>query len=149
MRPLLLAAVMLACAACSTVAVAATPVAEVDSAAPPAVVELDVFSGRPNPTWTLSEADRDDLCARLAALPAAAPTGLESNLGYRGFVVRMPTTPAAATVTVQEGTVHVSGDGADHYYRDPDRELERWLLETGDDALEPQVADLVEQELAA
>ena len=51
-------------------------------------VELDVFSGRPNPSWSLTSAEADALESRLEDLPrsnAPAPAG---NLGYRGFIVR-------------------------------------------------------------
>src|SRR4051812_46816481 len=59
------------------------------AAAPKVVVELDVFSGVPNPRWTLD----DDSAARLAtfvsqlepASDGSAPS--DPDLGFRGFVV--------------------------------------------------------------
>lgn len=88
--------------------------------------------------------------AAVVALPEAAPpvkvaepAELESDLGYRGFVVRM-TPSESGLVTLQRGVVHVSGEG---YYRDEDRELERRLLDTGEFEMEPEIADLVEDEL--
>src|SRR5438094_970120 len=50
-------------------------------------VTLDVYSGTPNPTWELTNADAKKLIDRLAgkALPAAAAA--DPVLGYRGFVV--------------------------------------------------------------
>jgi hypothetical protein len=50
-------------------------------------VELDIFSGRPNPRWSLSGRRVTELEERLAGLepvPAAEPQGL----GYRGLVIR-------------------------------------------------------------
>jgi hypothetical protein len=52
-------------------------------------VELDIFSGRPNPSWTLSDKEEKELLDRVAAdpmlmLPASATNG---RLGYRGYVV--------------------------------------------------------------
>jgi hypothetical protein len=52
-------------------------------------VELDIFSGRPNPRWTLSKAESKQLIERVRAdpslmLPLDAETG---GLGYRGFVI--------------------------------------------------------------
>ena len=49
-------------------------------------IEMDIFSGRPNPVWTLT-ADEGAALARLVAHlpPAAAPA--QVDLGYRGFVV--------------------------------------------------------------
>jgi hypothetical protein len=105
------------------------------SAAAPAEVEVDIFSGRPNPTWTLSPADDKTLRERLAALPAASPADLHTNLGYRGLVVHLPD---SVVVRLQRG--HVRTDGADPQAKaDPERGLERWLLETGRATLEPGV----------
>lgn len=54
------------------------------------VVELDAFSGLPNPTWTLSAAEAGELAARLRDLPRADATLPAPVLGYRGFRVRNP-----------------------------------------------------------
>ncbi len=52
-------------------------------------IELDVFSGRPNPYWKLTAREERELIDRLKASPAALrPVGdVESRLGYRGMVV--------------------------------------------------------------
>ncbi|GAB4040581.1 hypothetical protein GCM10028809_65270 [Spirosoma gilvum] len=50
-------------------------------------VELDAFSGRPNPTWTLSEAESTELVELLKSLPAIPDSAQTSRLGYRGFLV--------------------------------------------------------------
>jgi hypothetical protein len=52
-------------------------------------VELDIFSGRPNPTWILSPKEEKELLDRIhddpkAMLPTTATNG---RLGYRGYVV--------------------------------------------------------------
>jgi len=111
-------------------------------------VELDIFSGRPNPTWTLSDAGRAQFLDRLAALPAAPPAGLRSNLGYRGFVVHLSNGPRAGVVHVQRGTIRVSMGERDLYYNDPQRLTERWLLQTGEPFLEPGIHDIVDRELS-
>ncbi|RKH10766.1 hypothetical protein D7V97_12940 [Corallococcus sp. CA053C] len=55
-------------------------------------VELDIFSGRPNPTWQLSEKEEKQLMDRVVAEPAqlsaTSPSEEDFGLGYRGFVVR-------------------------------------------------------------
>ena len=51
------------------------------------VIELDIFSGRANPHWTVDEATATavrDLVAHVAPTSAAPPPAPE--LGYRGFV---------------------------------------------------------------
>lgn len=52
-------------------------------------VELDIFSGRPNPRWTLSRREVKQLAEQVRAdpsllLPLNAETG---GLGYRGFIL--------------------------------------------------------------
>jgi hypothetical protein len=50
-------------------------------------IEIDVYSGRPNPEFHLSEAQSKELARMLQGLPAANREAPESGLGYRGFVV--------------------------------------------------------------
>lgn len=50
-------------------------------------VELDIFSGRPNPVWELDAPGSTALMTRLASLSEHAPLAVElPDLGYRGFV---------------------------------------------------------------
>lgn len=50
-------------------------------------VELDVFSGRPNPRWELNEDSAVALRGLLSRLTVATTTPPEQpGLGYRGFV---------------------------------------------------------------
>ncbi|MCE7002417.1 hypothetical protein LWC34_06160 [Kibdelosporangium philippinense] len=106
-------------------------------------VELDIFSGRPNPTWSLSAADTAILNGKLAALPPATPSPLANPLGYRGFIVRLK----QATVTVQNGTVWTKRGSELAHHRDPDRAVERWLLNTGRPFLDDEVFTVVNREL--
>ena len=85
------------------------------------LVELDVFSGRPNPRWHVDEPiDRQirELHGRLAStsiLPAEPP-----GLGYRGFRYTL------------DGAVWRAWNGAligpDRILHDPTRSVERLLL---------------------
>src|SRR6266851_5126033 len=64
-------------------------------------VMLDAFSGQPNPTWTLTMDEVEELGRRLGPAPAAggavalAEQEEPVNLGYRGFLVRAAGQPAA------------------------------------------------------
>src|SRR5437588_2052835 len=49
-------------------------------------VELDVFSGRPNPRWVLAAEQAEKLLADLADRAPADPQEVP-GLGYRGFVL--------------------------------------------------------------
>jgi hypothetical protein len=53
-------------------------------------VELDVFSGQPNPHWKPTEDEAAALANRLRELPEAADSAEPPGLGYRGFVVHNP-----------------------------------------------------------
>lgn len=52
-------------------------------------VELDVFSGRPNPTWEPGPSESGELLKQLSLLPEADKNKAMFNdgLGYRGFIV--------------------------------------------------------------
>lgn len=51
------------------------------------LVELDAFSGRPNPAWELDAASSDAVRQLVARLVAASGRPAEPpGLGYRGFV---------------------------------------------------------------
>ena len=50
-------------------------------------VTLDVFSGRPNPSWALSPRDAASLLDRFADRPLPPAHQVEPALGYRGYVV--------------------------------------------------------------
>jgi hypothetical protein len=55
-------------------------------------VELDVFSGMPNPRWLLSQEEKelvDQLAADPAQVSAAATDEEQFSLGYRGLLVRV------------------------------------------------------------
>src|SRR5260370_38096259 len=55
-------------------------------------VELDIFSGMPNPTWVLSKRQETTLYERLNADPnqlsPLTAKGKRFGLGYRGLIVR-------------------------------------------------------------
>lgn len=92
-------------------------------------VTLDIFSGRPNPQWALSEEQIEELRKRLVDLKeeeATTPPGL----GYRGFLVanagqdrRLP-----EQVRVYNGTVTLVRRGVTRSYADSNG-VENWLIQ--------------------
>jgi hypothetical protein len=110
-------------------------------------VELDIFSGMPNPTWILTNAEADSFVKQLAALPQAPASELSGNLGYRGFIVQCTQGADAQLIHIQKGNVHISKDATNVYAFDKDRELERWLLNTGRPHLKDEIFQIVEREL--
>ena len=104
------------------------------------IVTLEVFSGRPNPEWSLAPAQSAEFERRLAALGVGV-AGQDEPLGYRGFSVR----GRAAPVRVFRGQV-MNGRRA---LADPGRGLERWLLDSGRGSIDPGLAAYVDSEIAS
>lgn len=111
-------------------------------------VELDVYSGRPNPSWTLGPTEAADFLGRLAALPAAAPHEPQTPLGYRGFVVRVAGPAGADELRVAGGRVERSRAGRVEWYGDPRRALERSLLDSGRAHLPDELYRMVREDAA-
>ena len=113
-------------------------------------VELDIFSGRANPSWEVSGADAAQLVDRLASEPVLPVDEAPAVLGFRGFVVSAspgeslpPEIPAE--VRIPPPTSEAPEFGA------AERQVEettQWLLSTGrgavDDELLAAVADQIE-----
>jgi hypothetical protein len=94
-------------------------------------VELDVFSGRPNPRWELDEDSAESLRLLISGLPPATGVPQEpSGLGYRGFVFTTADGPARAYggYIITPGAV----------LADPSSRIERFLL----DRLPPELEKL-------
>lgn len=119
---------------------------EAASCQPGFAVELDIFSGNPNPAWVLSEADGVIFQKKLAMLPRASAKELFDNLGYRGFIVKVINETEESLVRIQNGTVQLSQNGTNLYYRDQNRHLERWLLNSGQPALSGDLFKMVERD---
>ena len=109
-------------------------------------VELDIFSGMPNPTWVLTKAEADSFVAQLAALPRTSATELLGNLGYRGFIVHVTQGADTQLIRIQKGKVHISSGAMSVYASDKDRKLERWLFHTGKPHLKAELFSIVERE---
>jgi hypothetical protein len=110
-------------------------------------VELDIFSGMPNPTWVLTSAEADSFGEQLAALPRASATELSGNLGYRGFIVQVTQGADTQLIRIQTGKVHISNGATNVYASDKDRKLERWLVNTGKPHLKSELFQIVEREM--
>lgn len=111
-------------------------------------IELDIFSGRPNPRWTLTKQQMIDWNHLLQELPEGE-ANVESppGLGYRGFIVA----PVDASqvecdyVRVYRETITVRHECKRSQFSDWDRTLERFLLHTSQDHIEPRLYEQIEQ----
>jgi hypothetical protein len=84
-------------------------------------VELDVFSGRPNPRWTLTDAEAAQIEERLRNLPSAVEL-VDEPLGYRGFIL----IDGQRRIVVGSDVVHVEQGEQAQNYRDA-KGLEKYL----------------------
>lgn len=108
-------------------------------------VELDIFSGRRNPTWTLTPAQERDFRSTLNQLRAETLTGDRATitapiLGYRGLDVR----------GIDDQALKIFGGIIQHGekgFRDPRRELERWLLSTAPSQIDGTVLQAAKRDL--
>ena len=86
------------------------------------LIELDVFSGRPNPRWALDEASARELRQLMSRLAVTTDTPPEPpGLGYRGFVL----TDVDGGARAYKGYVTTSGA----VHADPAASVEHFLLE--------------------
>ncbi len=88
------------------------------------LVELDAFSGRPNPRWELTASEAAEVTRLISGLSLApeAPAREPPGLGYRGFMLKGP---AGEDYRVLRGIVRTR----DRILADPTRSLERYLIE--------------------
>jgi len=111
------------------------------------IVELDVYSGRPNPTWSLSAGQIAELLEALQELPPADKLTGENALGYRGFLLSNPDRMGGLAPHIRiYGGVVTMDNGQVKLYRDI-HNLEHQLLlqasQHGYDAIVDRVLERV------
>jgi len=114
-------------------------------------IMLMVFSGRENPQWDLTSDQVGTLRDKLNALRGTTmerPAGMLGGLGYQGFSIW------AAQEMDLEPNVFVHANIIDLgprsvALRDNNNNLEAWLLDTGGDAVDPDVRRYVQSQFAA
>jgi hypothetical protein len=106
-------------------------------------VVIDMFSGRPNPTWELEPTEADHLrsaIGRLRPCPEAQPP---EALGYRGFVL-LDESPPQRTI-VYRGTVWSYSEKGLTCLQDEGHAVERILLSGAQTRLAPELYPLLLQ----
>ncbi len=93
-------------------------------------VELDIFSGRPNPSWELSAEDVSELAGRITNLTPASRSSVMGGLGYRGFVISNPGKIEGLPIQIRvyNGTITITENELTSYYEDMNN-IESWFLE--------------------
>ena len=110
-------------------------------------VELDIFSGMPNPTWILTTIEADSFVRQLAAKSRTSARELSGNLGYRGFIVQVTQGENTQLIHIQTGAIHISTGAMKVYANDGERELERWLLNTGKPHVKNELFQIVDGQI--
>lgn len=91
-------------------------------------VMLDVFSGRPNPSWSLDDRQAAQLIGLLKQLIATSRPSehQDGGLGFRGFVIVMPSDSTVRRYYVLGDRIRTQGT----YFRDDRKSVEAFLLST-------------------
>jgi hypothetical protein len=113
--------------------------------------ELDIFSGRPNPTWDLSVKEGEEFVKLLSKLPKADAGDIPEGLGYRGIVVSAGGKLILGfdSVAVCNGVVVGRRAGVDQKFTDKNCALERWLFRTGKGRLDKDLYDELNKAIKA
>ena len=114
-------------------------------------VEVDIYSGRPNPRFSLSPPASAELMRRIESLsPLGGQGTISEALGYRGFrVVPGDEDPSVEEIVASNGVVLVrQPDAQERIMADRDRSIERWLAQAGASALDSEVVSVLRGELS-
>jgi hypothetical protein len=115
----------------------------------PSIVTLQIFSGRQNPSWELNIDQIEDLILLLAVARDATlvkPSTVISRLGYRGFTVSSSRERLPETLNAGGGVVEEAREAPS--VLDNNKEIERFLLETGRPFVAVDLLKYVENEIA-
>lgn len=114
-------------------------------------VTIRLYSGKPNPTWELSEQQAAKLASLLTAEKEATLNASSASiglLGYTGFEIRSTADgnlPAKALVF--DGIIALDSLDALNFI-DAESEVEKFLLETAEGELDDEEKEYVRQELS-
>ena len=115
-------------------------------------VTLDIFSGRPNPSWSLEDEEARQLLDRIHAIEQRTPLkvpGAAGQLGYRGFSLHSSAVSPLGQLRVQAHQGIIDVGPRDLSVVDENLEIEKALLASAGSHLDPALAKHVEEALAA
>lgn len=116
-------------------------------------VTLDVFSGRPNPTWTLT---KEQAILFLNNISQIKPTNEniqnypEKILGYRGFIVdeKGDKDLTSKRFEIYNGAIKVLSNSSSYLLKDKDFQIEDWLLQTAYNHIDKDTFNFVKEDIA-
>ncbi len=111
------------------------------------IITLDVFSGRPNPSWLLSQKDTHRLAERFSDRSLAEAEAVDGVLGYRGLVVSATSDeqlPEGMPATFRVGGLLPADYAAPEsalraLTADESDDAVHWLLSTGQHAIKEDI----------
>jgi hypothetical protein len=109
---------------------------DVFAGSPTTTVSLGLYSGLPDPSWELSDEEATALTALLESLPRVDGSAPSGGLGYHGLTIERLTPEGMPRLLVAfDGAVSDPLSSHLSYLDDPERSVERFLLESGRDRL--------------
>lgn len=105
------------------------------------LVSMHVYSGMPNPVWTLSEDEEKELVASIEAL-GTLETPLMRDLGYRGFSILRTEADEGIQPMLFE---NAESDEVVGSFISGQPDIEDFLLWTAGDSLEDELAEYVRE----
>jgi hypothetical protein len=115
------------------------------------IITLDAYSGRPNPSWRISDKDSARLVERIAgrAAGAFAEADADAPLGPRGFIVSASADdelPDDVPQTFRAGSF-AKGEAAGAFSASESDELSRFLLNTGRHVLDEALMEFLDSSI--
>ncbi len=114
------------------------------------IVTLDMYSGLPNPSWEISDADAKKLSKLLSKkrkLSTVSSPGTAGRLGYRGLILTSPGEGVSPMrMRAFDGILETATLEAPNYV-DKNSEIESFLLTTAGAALRTDELQYIQQEI--
>jgi len=116
-------------------------------------ITLDVFSGRPNPTWVLTKEQGLFFLNNVSQIKPTTENLQnypEKILGYRGFIVDEKGDKGLPLKRFEIYNGAIKAFSNDSYYilKDKDFRLEKWLLQTGYNHIDNDTFNFVKEDIA-
>jgi hypothetical protein len=113
-------------------------------------VELDIFSGRENPFWNLSQNESETFMEKFESLSETKKNAsFGGELGYRGIVItgRPIEDKGFDEIRIYHGVANAKAESDILSLVDPGHALELWLIETGETHIDRALYESVQHEI--
>jgi hypothetical protein len=111
-------------------------------------VELNIFSGRPDPGWEIPLEQAMELYKEAISFPATDAKKLFEGLGYRGFRVFIDQNDEQRIIcTVFSDLVKIVSGSTTQYKRDKERKMEKWLLLSAKTNIDEPLFKIIEKQI--